>query len=85
MVNKRAVAHILTPVLFKTAKYITVNTAVGKEKKISFKPDMLVIYSGENKNIFYNVRVCLADKAFNGYDAVLHPALKEAKNERVAV
>ncbi len=85
MVNKRAIANILTPALLKNVKYITVSTAVGKEKKFSFKPDMLVIYSGENKNIFYNVRVCVADKIFNGYDAVLHCALKEAKNERVAV
>lgn len=85
VVSARAIAPIITPALLKNAKYITVNTAVGKEKKISFKPDMLVIYSGEIKNIFYNVRVCVADKTFNGYDAVLHCALKEAKNERVAV
>ena len=85
VVSSRAIAPIITPALLKNAKYITVNTAVGKEKKISFKPDMLVIYSGEIKNIFYNVRVCVADKTFNGYDAVLHCALKEVKNERVAV
>lgn len=85
VVNSRAAAPIITPAILKNAKYITVSTAVGKEKKISFKPDMLVIYFGDKKNIFYNVRVCLADKAFNGYDAVLHYSLKGAENERIAV
>ena len=85
VVSSRAVAPIITPALLKSAKRITVHTAVGTEKKISFKPDMLVIYSGEIKNIFYNVRVCVADKTFNGYDAILNLAFKEAKNERIAV
>ena len=68
--------------IFSDAKRITINTALGEEKKISFKPDMLVIYSGGLENIFNNVRVCVVNKIFDGYDAILHPAFMEKNNER---
>lgn len=80
--SKNAVMPLLDLKLLSGAKNITVGTATGAEKKFSFKPDRLVIYSGETKNIFYNVRVCVVNKNFDGYDAILHPAFMEKKNDR---
>ena len=82
VVSRRALTPLISPSLIKTAKYITVTSAVGEEKKISFKPDNLVIYSGDKKNIFYNVRVCATEKDFDGYDAILHPAFMENVYEK---
>ena len=81
VVTKSAVAPLINPIFMKSVKYIALATAVGEDKKISFKPDAVVIYSGGKKNIFNNVRVCVVDKAFSGFDAILHPALMENKNE----
>ena len=81
LVSKRAVLPILGVATLKSAKRFSVSTAVGTDKKISFKPDALVIYSGSKKNIFNNVRVCVVNKTFSGYDAILHPALMEKENE----
>ena len=86
VVAKNAVMPLLDLKLLNGAKMITVATAVGEEKKFSFKPDRLVIYSGENKNIFNNVRVCVVNKVFSGYDAILHPTFTENKNDgKIAV
>ncbi len=82
VVSKNAVMPIIGVDLLKNAGYVSLSTAVGKDKKISFKPDALVIYSGGKKNIFNNVRVCVVNKTFSGYDAILHPALMEMENER---
>lgn len=81
IVSKNVVAPLLDLNLIRNAKYLPITTAVGEDKKISFKPDAVVIYSGEKKNIFNNVRVCVVDKTFAGYDAILHPALMEKENE----
>lgn len=82
IVSRKAVAPLISPALIKTAGFTVVSTAVAKEKKISFKPDELRIYSGGKENIFNNVRVCVVNKTFSGYDAILHPALMETENER---
>ena len=81
MVSRRAVAPLLSVGFLKNVKYTVLTTAVGTDKKISFKPDALVIYSDGGKNIFNNVRVCVVNKTFAGYDAILHPALMEMENE----
>lgn len=81
IVSRRAVKSVLGVSALKNAKYLTVKTAVGEEKKICFKPDAFAIYSGEEKHIFYNVRVCVVNTEFSGYDAILHPALMEKKDE----
>lgn len=81
VVSKSAVLPLLDMELLKNVKYIPLATAAGTDKKISFKPDAVVIYSGGEKNIFNNVRVCVVDKSFTGFDAILHPALMEEKNE----
>lgn len=81
VVSKNAVAPLINPNFMKNAKYLQISTAVGKDKKISFKPDAVVIYSGGEKNIFNNVRVCVVNETFIGYDAILHPALMEKENE----
>lgn len=86
VVSKNAVAPLLDLNLMRNAKYLPITTAVGEDKKISFKPDAVVIYSDGKKNIFNNVRVCVVNKNFVGYDAILHPALMEKKNEgKIAV
>ena len=86
VVSKSAIMPLLDLTLLKDLKRITVDTATGGDKKFSFKPDRLVIYSGGNKNIFNNVRVCVVNKKFSGYDAILHPAFMENKNdEKIAV
>ena len=86
VVSKNAVMPLIDLKLLNGAKRITLDTAVGTEKKFSFKPDMLVIYSGNNRNIFNNVRVCVVNKVFSGYDAILHPAFMEKKNDaKIAV
>ncbi|MBO4251363.1 MAG: sigma-E processing peptidase SpoIIGA [Clostridia bacterium] len=85
IVTKSAILPVLDVDLLKGAKQVTVETAVGKERKFSFKPDMLVIYSGGNKNIFNNVRVCVVNKVFSDYDAILHPAFMENGYERKIV
>ena len=82
LVSKRAIKPVLGAALFKTAKYLSLSTALCDGRKISFKPDALVIYSDGEKNIFNNVRVCVVNKTFDGCDAILHPALTEKKNER---
>ena len=82
VVSKNAVAPLLNFGFIKNVKRISLATATGTNKKISFKPDAVVIYSGGEKNIFNNVRVCVVDKTFAGYDAILHPALMEKENER---
>ena len=86
VVSKSAVMPLLDLKLLSGAKSIIIDTAIGGEKKFSFKPDSLVIYSGGNKNIFNNVRVCVVNKRFSGYDAILHPAFMENKNDaKIAV
>ena len=80
LVNERTVKPLLGLNLIKRAKYITVKTAVGTDKKISFKPDSLVIYYGNERHIFNNVTVCVVDST-GEYDVVLHPALMETENE----
>ena len=82
VVSKSAVAPLINPAFMKNAKRLSLSTAVGEDQKISFKPDAVVIYSGGKKNIFNNVRVCVVNKTFIGYDAILHPALMEKENER---
>ena len=81
VVSKSAVAPLINPAFMKNAKRLSLSTAVGEDQKISFKPDAVVIYSGGKKNIFNNVRVCVVNKTFIGYDAILHPALMEKENE----
>lgn len=81
LVSYKAVKSVLGVSTLKNAKYLTIKTAVGEEKKICFKPDAVAIYSGEKKHIFYNVRVCVVNTEFSGYDAILHPALMEKKDE----
>ena len=85
LVSYRIIKPILTTELLKTAKKIRIDTAAGQGKKILLKPTAVVIYSGDKKNIFYNVRVCVASEGFCGYDAILHPALMERDYERIAV
>ena len=85
IVSCLTIKPILTPELLKTAKKIRIDTAAGQDEKILLKPSAVVIYSGDKKNIFYNVRVCVADSDFNGYDAILHPALMENDYEQVAL
>lgn len=79
--TKRTVLPILGVAAVKKAKYLTVQTAVGEEKKLCIKPDAVLIYSGEKKHIFNNVRVCVVNTEFSGYDVILHPALMETNNE----
>ena len=81
VVKKSAVSPLLNIAFMKNLKRISLSTAVGTDKKISFKPDAVVIYSGGKKNIFNNVRVCVVNGGFSGYDAILHPALMEKENE----
>ena len=86
VISKTAIKALISPTLIKNAKYLPISTALGAGKKICFKPDAVVIYSGEKKNIFNNVRVCVVNKNFAGYDAILHPALMENQNEgKIAV
>ena len=85
IVNYRLIKPILTPELFKTAKKIRIATSAGQDEKFLLKPTAVVIYSSDKKNIFYNVRVCVVDGGFNGYDAILHPALMEKGYEQIAV
>ena len=84
--TKSAVISLINLKLLSGAKSITLDTAIGGEKKFSFKPDKLVIYSEGHANIFNNVRVCVVNKKFSGYDVILHPAFMEKKNdEKMAV
>ena len=85
VVSKSAVLPLLDVKILKKARRISVGSAVGTEKKFSFEPDMLVIYSGNKRNIFNNVRVCVVNKVFEGYDAILHPAFMEKSDEKIAV
>ena len=85
VVSKRAIMPVITPNLLKNSKKITIETATGKESKFLLKPDRILIYYGQDMNIFYNVSVCVIDKIFNGYDAVLHPALMEKHYEQIAL
>lgn len=81
IVSKRKIAPVLSVTAIKNAKYFNIKTAVGEDKKICFKPDSVAIYSGGGKHIFYNVRVCVVNTEFSGYDVILHPALMEEKDE----
>ena len=54
---------------------VQINTVNGKDKKIALKNATVKIYSGDTANIHYNITLCVVDKSFDGYDAILHPAL----------
>ena len=81
LVNKAALKPILGLSVIKRAKYITVKTVGCENRKTAFKPDELVIYYGDERNIFKNVTVCV-EGDLGCYDAILHPALMERVNER---
>ena len=88
VVSKKAIMPIAGVALMKNAAFIRVKTVGGEDKKISFKPDAVSIYFNGERHIFNNVTVCVTDGTFNGYDAILHPALiceKENGDEREIV
>ena len=67
---------------FPKIKYIGIETAAGKSKVLSFKVEEIKIFISGKANIFSNITVAVAVNAGLGYDLILHPALKEIKNER---
>ena len=67
---------------FPKIKYIALKTATGESKILSFKSDELKIFISGKPNIFKNITVAAAKNIGSGYDVILHPALKEIRNER---
>lgn len=67
---------------FPELRYIPINTAAGESRILSFKVDEIKIFISGVANIFSNVTVAATVNAGLGYDLILHPALKEIKNER---
>lgn len=65
---------------FPELKYISMNTAAGKSRILSFKVDEIKIFISGKANIFNNITVAATVNAGLGYDLILHPALKEIKN-----
>ena len=59
---------------------IAVETATGTERKLSVKNACVIIYYGNEKNIFNNVTVAIADIKNSLYDVILHPDLMEVRN-----
>lgn len=82
VVSKRAVESLIGVTLMRRAEFIEIKTLGGKKRKICFTPDSVVIYSGKERHIYYNVAVAVTEDVFDGYDAILHPALTESKYER---
>ena len=82
IVSKKTLTPFITPLFFKNAKSVNVKTVNGSERKICFKPDLFVIYSGGEKNIYNNVAVAVTRQTFDGYDAILHPALMGKNTEK---
>ena len=63
-------------------KKINLITVAGKRENLAFDLDRLLIYIGDEPNIYNNVTVCVASGEIgDGYDFILHPALMEVKNE----
>ena len=54
---------------------IQIDTVNGKDKKLAIKNATVKIYSGDKMNIHYNITLCVVGVPFDGYDAILHPAL----------
>lgn len=66
---------------FPKFKYITLKTVAGESKVLSFKVDFLKIFISGRANIFINITVAAVKNSGQGYDVILHPALKERSNE----
>ena len=82
LVSKKALTPFINPLFFKNARSVDVKTVNNSERKICFKPDFIVIYSGGKKNIYNNVAVAVTGQTFDGYDAILHPALMGKNTEK---
>lgn len=54
---------------------IQIDTVNGNAKKLAIKNATVKIYSGDKMNIHYNITLCVVNRWFDGYDAILHPAL----------
>ena len=67
---------------FPKIKHIKIKTAIGEKKVLSFKVDQIKIFISDKANIFNNVTVASVKNAGQGYDIILHPALKEKSYER---
>lgn len=66
--------------------YISVETINGSDKKFAFNLDKIEIYSGEKKNIYNNVTLCVINSGVDGLcDVILHPALMESNDENSIV
>lgn len=79
--NKKTALKIMGK-SFPRIKYIPIKTATGESKVLSFKSDEFKIFISGQANIFRNITVAAVKNAGVGYDLILHPALKEIKNER---
>lgn len=82
IVTKNAILSAIDEKTIRNAKRITVSTVAGMREKISVLPTAVVIYYGAERNIFNNVTVCLTSEKFDGYDAILHPSLMNAAENR---
>ncbi len=67
-------------------KKLAVSTVNGIEQNFAFNIDEIKIYNGDEPNIFNNVTVCVSkQRVGRNYDVILHPALKEKKDEQAII
>ena len=67
---------------FPKMKKLRVLTVAGKSEVFAFGMAQIKIFISSEANIFSNVTVAVAKNVGQGYDVILHPALKEKGNER---
>lgn len=84
--SKKLIRPFLSNPVSLNPFYINVETVNGGDKKFAFNIDKIEIYSGEKKNIYNNVTLCVINSGVDGLcDVILHPALMESKDENSIV
>lgn len=67
---------------FPKMKKLRITTVMGKSEVFAFGSVEIKIFISDKANIFKNITVAVVKNVGQGYDVILHPALREGKNER---